>query len=116
MKLFAASILLAAVCGAALAAEPPKAADPKSAAKPDTHADALRTEPVKAEKKPASNVRLNLNAASAAEFARLPGVGAAGAKAIIRGRPYRSKEELLKKKIVSESVYEDIKVNVYAGR
>ena len=65
--------------------------------------------------KPASNVRLNLNAGSAAEFARLLGVGEARARAIVKGRPYRSKEELLTRKIVPESVYEDIKSNVYAG-
>jgi DNA uptake protein ComE-like DNA-binding protein len=65
--------------------------------------------------KPASNLRLNLNGASATDFARLPGVTAAHARAIVKGRPYRSKEELLTRKIVPESVYEDIKSNVYAG-
>jgi competence protein ComEA len=81
-------------------------------AKPDTRSDALRTESVKAAP---SNVRLNLNKASAAELAKLPGVGDAGAKAIVKGRPYKSKDELLRKKIVSPTVYEDIKANVYAG-
>lgn len=80
--------------------------------KPDTRSDHLRTESVKA---PQSNVRLNLNKASAAELARLPGVGDARARAIIKGRPYKSKDELLRKKILPDNVYEDIKSNVYAG-
>ena len=80
--------------------------------KPDTRSDHLRTESVKA---PPSNLRLNLNKASAAELAKLPGVGEARAKAIIKGRPYKSKDELLRKKILPDNVYEDIKSNVYAG-
>ena len=80
--------------------------------RPDTRSDALRTESVKAAP---SSVRLNLNKASAAELAKLPGVGEARAKAIVKGRPYKSKDELLRKKIVPENVYEDIKANVYAG-
>jgi competence protein ComEA len=80
--------------------------------KPDTRSDHLRTESVKA---PPSNVRLNLNKASATELARLPGVGEARARAIIKARPYKSKDELLRKKILPENVFEDIKANVYAG-
>ena len=66
--------------------------------------------------KPPSNLRLNLNAAKAAELERLPGVDAARAKAIIKGRPYKSKEELLTKKILPQVVYEEMKANVFAGR
>lgn len=113
MKTLAASVILVLGCCTAWAADPPK--DAKTSTKPDTRSDFLRSESVKAEKKPASNVRLNLNAATATEFARLPGVGDARARAIIKGRPYRSKEELLKKKILPENVYEDIKGNVFAG-
>lgn len=80
--------------------------------KPDTRSDVLRTESVKAAP---SSVRLNLNKASVAELAKLPGVGDARARAIVKGRPYRSKDELLRRKIVPENVYEDIKTNVYAG-
>jgi DNA uptake protein ComE-like DNA-binding protein len=65
--------------------------------------------------KPASNLRLNLNAASANDFAQLPGVSAAQARAIAKGRPYRSKEELVTRKILPAPVYEEIKSNVFAG-
>jgi competence protein ComEA len=103
MRKVTAVVVLALACAPAWAQQP---------AKPDTRSDALRTESVKAAP---SNVRLNLNKASAAELAKLPGVGDAGAKAILKGRPYKSKEELLRKKVVPANVYEGIKANVYAG-
>ena len=84
-------------------------------AKPDTRSDHLRTESVKAEKAPSSNLRLNLNKASAAELMKLPGIDAARAKAIIKGRPYRSKDEVLQKRILSAEAYEELKGNLYAG-
>jgi competence protein ComEA len=65
--------------------------------------------------KPASNLRLNVNGASATDFARLPGVSAAQARAIVKGRPYRSKEELVKRKILPASLYEQIKANLFVG-
>lgn len=100
---------------AAWAADPPRKETSKATAAPDTRSDYLRNESVKV---PAarSDVRLNLNRASVTELAKLPGVGEARARAIVKGRPYRSKEELVKRKIVSDAVYEDIKGNLYAGR
>jgi DNA uptake protein ComE-like DNA-binding protein len=110
----AAAILLLACC-TAWAADPPKA-DAKAASKADTRSDFLRSESVKAEPKAPSNLRLNLNAAKAAELERLPGVDAARARAIIKGRPYKSKEELVTKQILPQVVYEEMKGNVFAGR
>lgn len=90
----------------------------QSTTKPDTRSDTLRTESVPADKAQArkSGVALNLNSASVGQLAALPGVGDARARAIIKGRPYRSKDELLKKKILPENVYEDVKGNLYAGK
>ena len=109
-----ATAILVLTCCTAWAADPPKT-DAKAATKADTRSDFLRSESVKLEPKPASNLRLNLNAAKAAELERLPGVDAARARAIIKGRPYRSKEELLTKKILPQAVYEEMKGNVFAG-
>lgn len=108
MKRAFAILALGLSCGTSWAADPPK---------PDTRSDHLRTESVKdPEKTPApSNLRLNLNKASAAELMKLPGVDAAAAKAMIKGRPYRSKDEVLRKKILKAEVYEEIKGNLYAG-
>ncbi|GJD49165.1 hypothetical protein OPKNFCMD_1895 [Methylobacterium crusticola] len=57
---------------------------------------------------------IDLNSATKAELDTLPGIGAARADAIIKGRPYRGKDELLSKKIVPSNVYEGIKDKVIA--
>ncbi|MFH6781403.1 MULTISPECIES: ComEA family DNA-binding protein [Methylobacterium] len=57
---------------------------------------------------------LDLNSASKQELETLKGIGAARSEAIIKGRPYRGKDELLSKKIVPSNVYEDIKDKVIA--
>ncbi len=58
---------------------------------------------------------ININTANQSELDTLPGVGKVTAGKIIDGRPYSSIEELLEKKIVKQSVYEDIKdqITVY---
>jgi competence protein ComEA len=57
---------------------------------------------------------VDINRASAAELMALKGVGEARAKAIIKGRPYARKDELVQKKIVPQSVYEGIKDQIIA--
>lgn len=58
--------------------------------------------------------KLDLNSATEAELASLPGIGPARAKAIIKGRPYSGKDELLRKKVVPANVYNSIKDQVIA--
>ena len=48
------------------------------------------------------------------ELDALPGIGGARSAAIIKGRPYKGKDELVSKKILSESVYAGIKDKVIA--
>ncbi len=57
---------------------------------------------------------LDLNTASREDLIKLKGIGEARADAIIKGRPYKGKNELLDRKIVPESVYNDIKDLVIA--
>ncbi|KMO38621.1 DNA-binding protein [Methylobacterium tarhaniae] len=57
---------------------------------------------------------IDLNSASKEELETLSGIGAARSEAIIKGRPYRGKDELLSKKIVPSNVYEGIKDKVIA--
>ena len=57
---------------------------------------------------------LDINSASKAELDALPGIGAVRSDAIIKGRPYKGKDDLLRKKIVPSNVYEGIKDRIIA--
>jgi competence protein ComEA len=77
------------------------AAAPKPAAAPSTAS------------KPATTL-LDINSASKSELDALPGIGSARADAIIKGRPYKGKDELVQKKLVPQSVYDGIKDQIIA--
>jgi DNA uptake protein ComE-like DNA-binding protein len=57
---------------------------------------------------------IDINRAKAEELMTLKGIGDARAAAIIKGRPYARKDELVQKKIIPESVYNDIKDKIIA--
>lgn len=61
-----------------------------------------------------SSKKIDLNSATKDELATLPGVGDATAQKIIDGRPYRAKNELVSKNVVSQSEYDQIKDQVIA--
>lgn len=52
---------------------------------------------------------LDINNASKEELATLPKIGDVRSDAIIKGRPYKGKDELLTKKILTKDVYNGIK-------
>ncbi|MGB0014971.1 MAG: helix-hairpin-helix domain-containing protein [Candidatus Sulfotelmatobacter sp.] len=58
---------------------------------------------------------VDLNSASKKDLAALPGVGADHAQSIIDARPFASKEDLLKKKVIPQSTYEKIQNLVTAN-
>ena len=97
MRKFAAILaaLALALAGVALAKDEPK----KTAA------------PAATEKKAEP---MDINTASEKELATLKGIGDVRAKAIVKGRPYKGKNELADKKIIPENVYNDIKDQIIA--
>jgi competence protein ComEA len=62
----------------------------------------------------AKSAPIDINRAEADELMTLKGIGDARAAAIIKGRPYARKDELVQKKIIPESVYNDIKDQIIA--
>jgi competence protein ComEA len=52
---------------------------------------------------------LDINTATAEQLKALPGIGEAEAENIIKGRPYQREEELIQRKIIPWTTYEQIK-------
>jgi DNA uptake protein ComE-like DNA-binding protein len=57
---------------------------------------------------------LDINSASKQQLDALPGIGTARADAIIKGRPYKGKDDLVQKGIIPQSVYDGIKDKIIA--
>jgi len=57
---------------------------------------------------------IDINSASASELEGVKGIGEATAKKIIEGRPYKAKDELVAKKIMSKGAYDKIKSQIVA--
>ena len=98
--------LLALFCAMMLAVSAPLLAadkDAKAAAKPVAAA-------AKADDK------IDLNRAKADELMKLDGIGEARAKAIIKGRPYNGKDDLVAKNIVPQAVYDKIADQIIAKK
>ena len=113
IALFAAFGLAAATSAFAQKAETPKT-DAKKTEAPKTDAkkaDAAKPD-AKAETKAAAP--MDINSASEKELATLKGIGDVRAKAIVKNRPYKGKDDLVTKKIVPQGVYDDIKDQIIA--
>jgi DNA uptake protein ComE-like DNA-binding protein len=102
---------LAVLLGLSMAA--PAFAQTAAPAAPTAPAVAKPAKPVK----PASSAKaplgpVNVNTATAAELDKLPGIGKARSAAIIKGRPYKSADEIDTRKVIPHSTYEKIKAQL----
>ena len=63
-----------------------------------------------------SGAKLDINTATADQLKTLPGIGDATVQKIIAGRPYHAKNDLVSKKIITQSEYDSIKDQIIAHR
>ena len=109
MRYFALALLAAtALTLGLLTATPSMAQTPQPAAKSDKMAPAPAMAPA------AKTDPLDINSASADDLSALPGIGKAYSAAIIKGRPYKGKDDLTQKGIIPENVYNGIKDKIIA--
>jgi competence protein ComEA len=102
--------LLSATPLMAQATQPAAKSDSKMAPAPKAPATESKMAPAAAPKAEL----LDINSATAEQLDALPGVGKAYSAAIIKGRPYKGKDELVHKKIVPEKTYDGIKDKIIA--
>jgi competence protein ComEA len=95
-----------------------KTTDQKTSTKSaDTKSTSAKTDTASAKSdtgKTAPAGKMDINAASKDDLEKLPGIGPATSQKIVDGRPYKTKRDLLTKKIVGQAEYDKIKDNIIA--
>jgi competence protein ComEA len=115
--------IITALLAATILAAPTFALDDKQVKKDvatATAAPAAKAAPADAKAAPAAAkdapavALMDINSATAKQLATLDGIGDARSAAIVKGRPYSGKDDLVNKKILSQDVYDKIKDKIIA--
>ncbi|HEX3741902.1 MAG TPA: helix-hairpin-helix domain-containing protein [Terriglobales bacterium] len=99
--MFSAVLILSLVFGIAVTAAAQSSTDSSMSAKASKAVAAMRD-------------KLDINSATKDQLDALPGIGSAYADKIIAGRPYRTKRDLVTRKIIPQSLYEKVKDQIIA--
>ena len=105
------TLIAALLIGAAGSALAQKQETPKPTAAPVAKPAAA---PAAAPAAEAKQEPMDINSASAKELATLPKIGDVRAKAIVKGRPYNGKDDLINKKVIPQDAYDAIKDMIVA--
>ena len=105
------TLIAALLIGAAGSAFAQKQETPKPTAAPVAKPAAA---PAAAPAAEAKQEPMDINSASAKELATLPKIGDVRAKAIVKGRPYNGKDDLINKKVIPQDAYDAIKDMIIA--
>ena len=108
MKRFVTALL-----ASLLLASPLLALDATQAKKDTATATAIPAKAAPADTKKAPDM-MDINSATAKQLATLDGIGEARSAAIVKGRPYNGKDDLVNKKILTQDVYDKIKDKIIA--
>ena len=117
LRLAALALAVPLAAGMALAQAPQTGTAPATRSAPPAAAPAAAPKPTPAAAPTdaaAKTPLLDINTASKDELDKLPGIGPARAEAIIKNRPYNGKDELRRKKVLPENVYQGIRERIIA--
>ena len=114
---FAALVTLSGLITApalAQTAAPSTPAKPSTSSPAPTTPEAKPATPATTTPAPAQAGLIDINTASKEQLDALPQIGSARAEAIIKGRPYKAKNELLDRYILPQNAYDAIKDKIIA--